>query len=126
MALKIIRATDAVKVTILKVLLYGQPGLGKTSLAFTCNAPLCLDFDKGAYRSKQRKDALDIGTWSDVVELMKTPAALAPYQIQSGAVWMRSPATSWRNPRSSVTETATCPCKVTGNSKAYFSHGCGS
>ena len=80
MALNIIRATDAVKVTILKVLLYGQPGLGKTSLAFTCNAPLCLDFDKGAYRSKQRKDALDIGTWSDVVELMRTPAALAPYQ----------------------------------------------
>jgi hypothetical protein len=80
MPVKIIRATDAIKVATLKVLLYGQPGLGKTSLAFTCNAPLCLDFDKGAYRSKQRKDALDIGTWSDVVELMKSPAALAPYQ----------------------------------------------
>jgi hypothetical protein len=80
MALKIIRATDAVKVTMLKVLLYGQPGLGKTSLGFTCNAPLCLDFDKGAYRSKQRKDALEIGAWADVVELMKTPDALLPYQ----------------------------------------------
>lgn len=80
MAIKIIRATDAVKVSVLKVLLYGQPGLGKTSLAFTCNAPLCLDFDKGAYRSKQRKDALDISAWTDIVELMKSPETLAPYK----------------------------------------------
>lgn len=79
MPVKIIRATDAIKVATLKVLLYGQPGLGKTSLAFTCNKPLCLDFDKGAYRSKQRKDALEIGTWADVVELMKSPETLAPY-----------------------------------------------
>lgn len=80
MAIKIIRATDAVKVSVLKVLLYGQPGLGKTSLAFTCDKPLCLDFDKGAYRSKQRKDALDISAWSDIVELMKSPETLAPYK----------------------------------------------
>lgn len=80
MAIKIIRATDAVKVSVLKVLLFGQPGLGKTSLAFTCERPLCLDFDKGAYRSKQRKDALDISAWTDVVELMKSPETLAPYR----------------------------------------------
>jgi len=80
MALKIIRATDAVKVSNLKVLIYGQPGLGKTSFGFTCPTPLCLDFDKGSFRSQQRKDYLEIETWSDVMELMNSPETLAPYQ----------------------------------------------
>jgi len=80
MALKIIRATDVVKVATLKVLLYGQPGLGKTSFGFTCNAPLCLDFDKGSYRSEQRKDYLEIDSWASVIELMNSPETLAPYQ----------------------------------------------
>lgn len=80
MAIKIIRATDAIKVETLRVLIYGQPGLGKTSLAFTCDKPLCLDFDKGAYRSKQRKDSLDIQSWDDIVELMRTPAVFGGYK----------------------------------------------
>lgn len=80
MAIKIIRAQDAIQVQTLRVLIYGQPGLGKTSFAFTCDKPLCLDFDKGAYRSKQRKDSLDIQSWDDIVELMRTPAVFANYR----------------------------------------------
>lgn len=80
MALNIIKATDPVVVSNVKILIYGQPGIGKTSLAFTSANPLCLDFDKGSHRSKQRKDALDIDKWPDVVELMQSAeVALAEY-----------------------------------------------
>lgn len=76
MSIKIIRATDPIVVKNVRVLIYGQPGLGKTSMAFTARTPLCLDFDKGSHRSKQRKDVLEIDQWADVMELMKDAATL--------------------------------------------------
>lgn len=79
MPIKIIKSTEAITVKNIKILIYGQPGLGKTSIGFTCENPLCLDFDKGAYRSKQRKDSLEITAWSDVVELMNGDE-LKPYK----------------------------------------------
>jgi hypothetical protein len=33
-----------------------SPGIGKTSLAFTADNPLLLDFDQGAHRAPNRKD----------------------------------------------------------------------
>lgn len=66
MALKITRATDPIRVERLNVCIYGQPGAGKTSLAFTASRPLLLDFDNGAHRAAGRKDTVQVHQWGDV------------------------------------------------------------
>lgn len=66
MTLKITRAADPITVERLNVCIYGQPGSGKTSLAFTAGAPLLLDFDQGAHRAANRKDIVRVTAWDDV------------------------------------------------------------
>lgn len=66
MGLKITRAADPIKVDRINVCVYGQPGAGKTSLAFTADTPLLLDFDNGAHRAANRKDTVRVSTWADV------------------------------------------------------------
>ena len=66
MALKIIKASDPIRVERLNICLYAPPGVGKTSLSFTADDPLLLDFDEGAHRSGFRKDSCLIHTWKDV------------------------------------------------------------
>jgi hypothetical protein len=66
MALRITRSADPITVERLNVCLYGQPGAGKTSLAFTADAPLLLDFDRGSYRAANRKDVVQVACWDDV------------------------------------------------------------
>jgi len=78
MGLKIIRAADPIKVERLNIVLYAQPGIGKTSLAFTADTPLLLDFDNGAHRAANRKDTVRITNWSDVADI--TAADLAPFK----------------------------------------------
>lgn len=69
MALKITRAADPITVDRLNLVLYAAPGLGKTSLAFTAEAPLLLDFDGGAYRAANRKDTVPISAWADAANI---------------------------------------------------------
>ena len=69
MALRIISANEPMKVDQLVVTIYGQPGVGKTSLGFTAESPLLLDFDHGAYRAMGRKDTVDVSAWSDVTHI---------------------------------------------------------
>jgi hypothetical protein len=69
MALKITRATDPIRVERLNVCIYGQPGAGKTSLAFTASRPLLLDFDQGAHRATGRKDTVQVHQWGDVAHI---------------------------------------------------------
>jgi hypothetical protein len=45
---------------------YSPPGVGKTSLAFTAEKALLLDFDGGAYRAANRGDIVAINSWADV------------------------------------------------------------
>ncbi len=49
------------------ILLYGDPGIGKTSLFNTCSNPLLIDFDRGKDRAIFRKDTLVVNTWEDVI-----------------------------------------------------------
>lgn len=78
MALRIIKSAEPIKVERLNVCIYGQPGAGKTSLAFTADAPLLLDFDRGAHRAANRRDSVRVESWNDVADL--TADDLKPYR----------------------------------------------
>lgn len=78
MALRIVRSADPITVDRLNIVLYAPPGLGKTSIAFTADAPLLLDFDNGAHRSANRKDSVQVTNWTDVTNI--TADDLEPYR----------------------------------------------
>lgn len=69
MTLKITTSSDPLTVDAICMTIYSNPGLGKTSLAFTASRPLLLDFDKGAYRADNRGDTVQISEWSDVAQI---------------------------------------------------------
>lgn len=69
MALRILKATDPLQVTQIALCVYAPPGVGKTSLGFTAEAPLLLDFDAGAYRSANRGDSVQPKSWEDVASM---------------------------------------------------------
>ncbi len=76
--MRIIKATDAIPVEHPVFLIFGQPGICKTSLGYSCKQPLLRDYDKGAHRAANRRDTLIIETWADVVE-SNDAHALEPY-----------------------------------------------
>lgn len=77
MSIKITKAEDPITVSRIVLLVYGAPGVGKTSLGFTAADPLLLDFDEGAYGSEYRKASVQVRTWEDIAGL--TADDLAPY-----------------------------------------------
>lgn len=77
MGLKIVKASDPIRVERINLTLYAQPGIGKTSLAFTAAEPLLLDFDQGAHRAANRRDTVRVQSWADVAGI--TADDLAPY-----------------------------------------------
>lgn len=78
MALKITRAADPIKVDRLNMVIYGPPGIAKTSVAFTADTPLLLDFDQGSHRAANRKDVVRVMEWADVAGI--TAEDLAPFK----------------------------------------------
>lgn len=68
MAIQIIDSDQPLKVESIIVVIFGIPGIGKTSLAFTANVPFLLDFDGGLQRSVKRKKAARVDSWEDAVE----------------------------------------------------------
>jgi hypothetical protein len=77
MPLKITKASDPITFERLNMVIYGPPGLGKTSLAFTADKPLLLDFDNGSHRAANRKDVVQVSSWQDVASI--TADDLAPF-----------------------------------------------
>lgn len=77
MALKILTASEPIHVERIAMALYGDPGCGKTTLAFSADKPLLFDFDNGAHRAMNRKDTVRVDSWADVDGV--TVADLAPY-----------------------------------------------
>lgn len=67
--IKVTKASDPIEVKTICMTVYSQPGLGKTSLAFTASRPLLLDFDHGAHRASNRKDVVQVSEWSDVASI---------------------------------------------------------
>lgn len=66
MPLKITKASDPLTVENIIMMVYGEPGVGKTSSAFTAPNVLLIDTDRGAHRSGFRKDTVQVGSWEDI------------------------------------------------------------
>ena len=69
MPLNIVTATQPLTIDHLITFIYGDPGVWKTSLAFTAKNPILFDFDRGAYRAANRKDTVQITKWSEVATI---------------------------------------------------------
>lgn len=71
MALNIVTSVQPIKVENIITFIYGDPGIGKTSLGFSANNAVLFDFDEGAHRAgKFRKsDTVPIGNWNEVSRL---------------------------------------------------------
>lgn len=65
---KLITPLDAIDVEFVPILIYGPPGVGKTTLAQTAEATITLDFDQGIHRAGLRQDAMQFEDWNDVVQ----------------------------------------------------------
>ncbi len=72
MAIQVTTKGNRVAVDTINVLIYGQPSTGKTSLCYTMDSPLVLDFDGGAHRSQQSTlgTTIHVDTWADMPEVM--------------------------------------------------------
>lgn len=59
--------------TTIKALIYGQPGLGKSTLALSAPSPVLLDFDGGIKRVNGAFHCLtlQVKAWDEVIEAMK-------------------------------------------------------
>lgn len=52
----------------LNILIYGDPGIGKTTLANTAPNPLVLDFDRGSHRASHRRgNVVQFDSWIDII-----------------------------------------------------------
>lgn len=78
MTLKIIKASDTITVDQIIATVYAPPGVGKTSLGYTADSPLLLDFDGGAYRAANRGDTVQVKSWADVASI--SAEDLKPYK----------------------------------------------
>jgi hypothetical protein len=77
---KIIKSTEAIPVEHPVFLIFGQPGIGKTSLGYSAKDPLLIDADRGAHRAVNRRDTLAVESWKDIAEVTDAEDALDPYQ----------------------------------------------
>lgn len=62
----IIKKNDITPERPVILLLYGQPGCGKTSAATTAECPLLIDTDRGYDRAVRRVDTLEAAKWQDI------------------------------------------------------------
>lgn len=68
--LKTIKHDEIIPTDYITVMIYGEPGIGKSSLLFTANNPLVLDFDNGLGGIKRnRGEVVRISNWSDITAL---------------------------------------------------------
>ena len=67
--------------TNIKALIYGQPGIGKTTFALSAPQPVLLDFDNGVHRvnALHQTETLQVESWQDVIDVM-ADGSLNAYQ----------------------------------------------
>lgn len=68
------KPTELVIPSTVKMMIYGQAGMGKTTLALSTPKPLLLDFDNGVKRVNMSHlngvDIVPVSAWSDIKDLM--------------------------------------------------------
>lgn len=64
----IIRKSDVFPKRPVIIVIYGTPGVGKTSLFNTSNNPILLDCDRGADRAINRQDTIVATNWKEVLQ----------------------------------------------------------
>lgn len=64
----IIKKTDVFPKRPVIIVIYGTPGVGKTSLFNTSKNPILLDCDRGADRSINRQDTIVANSWKEVLQ----------------------------------------------------------
>lgn len=80
--LRIIKPTERIVRSSLSIIIYGDPGAGKSSMSFTAGNALVLATDPGFYRSKNRGEALPITTWAEMDSLTNSNRHLIePYDV---------------------------------------------
>lgn len=67
------KPSELVSTNVLKVLIYGQPGIGKSTIALSAPNPVLLDFDGGVNRvnGAHQCPTLQVNSWDEVIEVMK-------------------------------------------------------
>ncbi|MGL4519562.1 MAG: ATP-binding protein [Phocaeicola sp.] len=76
------KANELVIPTTVKMMIYGQAGMGKTTVALSAPKPLLLDFDNGVKRVNRTHldgvDTVQVSSWQDVKDLFNED--LSSYQ----------------------------------------------
>lgn len=76
------KPTELVIPSTVKMMIYGQAGMGKTTLALSAPSPLLLDFDNGVKRVNMSHldgvDIVQVTSWADLKQLMNED--LSPYK----------------------------------------------
>lgn len=72
MAITIIKPNETILTENLTIVIYGQPGVGKSSLGFTTDKPIMFDFDLGSQRALNRKDVVRVNKWQDIANLTES------------------------------------------------------
>jgi len=67
------KPSELTSVSSFKVLVYGQPGTGKSTVALSAPNPVLLDFDGGAHRinAAHQVDTLQVNSWDDVLTVLR-------------------------------------------------------
>lgn len=73
--MRIIEPNEAIQVTHVAVLLYGDPGVGKSTIANTSKDPVVLDFDRGAHRAHNRRRVIQPDNINEAVLWLEAHAA---------------------------------------------------
>lgn len=78
--INVVRADEPIHVETIVAYYYADPDIGKSSLAFTANAPILFDFDKGVHRvgALRRGTAVQVQKWTDVSNV--TEEDLKPFK----------------------------------------------
>ena len=87
------KSNELVIPTTVKMMIYGQAGMGKSTVALSAPKPLLLDFDNGVKRMNmahlENIDTVQVTSWSDVQQVLQED--LSAYQT---IVWTSSLLTS--------------------------------
>lgn len=69
---KIKKPSELSNSPLLKVLVYGQPGIGKSTLALSMPDPLMIDCDRGVHRVEPQflSDTVEVSSWQDVDDVL--------------------------------------------------------